>query len=91
MLGYIGMKTGTKKEASVSRVTEDEARLVVFATIADTTWRMFVPVIGLTLVGYVVDRVFETLPVGVFTGLGVGIVLAVALVVQQYRRVTKEG
>lgn len=65
--------------------------MIVFGTVASTSWRMFVPVLGLTLVGYLLDKGFGTLPVLVFVGLGLGIVIATLLVVLQYKDAVKEG
>lgn len=64
--------------------------MLVIWTMVDTTVRLFVPVFGLTLVGYLFDQWLGTEPLLVFSGMGLGIVLAVALVTQQYRRVTKK-
>lgn len=70
---------------------KSESLMIVFGTVASTTWRMFVPVMGLTLVGYLLDKVFATLPLYVFVGLGLGIVIATLLVVVQYKDAVKQG
>lgn len=84
------MKSGTKKAQSVSRVSAGDARMLVVWTMVDTSMRLFVPVLGLTLVGYLCDQWLRTEPALVFSGMALGIVLAIALVTQQYRRVTKK-
>ena len=84
------MKSGTKKAQSVSRVSAGDARMLVVWTMVDTSMRLFVPVLGLTLVGYLCDQWLRTEPMLVFSGMALGIVLAIALVTQQYRRVTKK-
>ena len=84
------MKSGTKKAQSVSRVSAGDARMLVVWTMVDTSMRLFVPVLGLTLVGYLCDQWLRTEPMRVFSGMALGIVLAIALVTQQYRRVTKK-
>ncbi len=66
-----------------------DTSFVIFGTIADTMWRMFVPVFGMTGVGYLLDRVFATRPILVISGMVVGIIIAVLLVVQQYRQTMK--
>lgn len=70
---------------------KSESLMIVFGTVASTSWRMFVPVLGLTLVGYVLDKALSTLPILVFVGLGLGIVIATLLVVLQYKDAVKEG
>lgn len=61
----------------------------IFATIADTTWRMFVPVLAGVLGGLWLDTRIGTKPLYTFVGLGVGVVLAVLLVWAQLRKVLK--
>lgn len=36
--------------------------ILLLITVADTTWRMFVPTIGGTLVGIMLDHLFHTAP-----------------------------
>ena len=67
----------TRKQSSPS--------MVVYATIADTTWRMFVPVFAGALIGYGLDLALSTRPVGVISGTFVGVALAVWLVYLQYQ------
>ena len=81
-MNQAGRDTGSDTSAKVRDV-----RMILLGTIADTTWRMFVPVIGGALIGYMIDRAISSRPVGVITGMMFGIVIAVLLVVQQYRRI----
>ena len=64
------------------------ASLVVFATIADTTWRMFVPVFAGALIGYGLDRLLGSRPTGVISGTFLGVGLAIVLVYLQYKSAT---
>ncbi len=64
------------------------ANMVVFATIADTTWRMFVPVFAGALIGYGLDRLIGSRPTGVLTGTFLGVALAILLVYMQYKAAT---
>jgi hypothetical protein len=50
---------------------------------ADTTWRMFVPTVGLLLIGRAVDRHFGTKPWYMFAGITLGVVIATLLVKRQ--------
>ena len=63
--------------------------LLLLGTIADTTWRMFVPIVGLLLLGVWVDRSYGTLPWGIITLTTVGIAIALALVRSQLNAVNK--
>jgi len=57
--------------------------LVLFGTIADTTWRMFVPVIGLMLLGGTADQQFATKPLFALVGVILGSIIAGWLVIKQ--------
>lgn len=56
---------------------------VILATMADTTWRMFVPTVGLLLLGVWADGQFATKPWLMFIGLALGVIFAVILVKRQ--------
>jgi F0F1-type ATP synthase assembly protein I len=53
---------------------------------ADTTWRMFVPTIGLLLVGRWCDAQFHTKPWLMLAGAAVGGVIAALLVKRQLNK-----
>lgn len=57
--------------------------LMFFAVIADTTWRMFVPSIGLTLLGVWLDSEWRMKPWFMISGIVVGTIAAIALVRRQ--------
>lgn len=57
--------------------------LFTFATIGDTTWRLFVPSVGLMLVGIWLDQVLGTKPWLMIAGLVLGSVIAILLVKKQ--------
>lgn len=59
--------------------------------IGDTTWRMFVPVIGMTLVGVWLDEMCRTTPFILFFGIAIGFTMAGLLVKMQISRVMKRG
>lgn len=58
-------------------------------TIADTTWRLFIPSIGLTVVGLLLDKQLQTTPWIMTTGLVVGVMIAIFLVRAQIKKVEK--
>lgn len=55
-------------------------------TIADTTWRMFVPSIGGTFLGIWLDGEWSTTPWLMFTGIVLGFLVAAFAVWSQYRK-----
>ncbi|MDO4781333.1 MAG: hypothetical protein Q4A34_03035 [Candidatus Saccharibacteria bacterium] len=59
--------------------------------IGDTTWRMFVPAIGMTLVGVWLDGVYHTAPIALCFGIAIGFTIAGLLVKMQISRVMKRG
>lgn len=83
-------KVSARDTASVSPEMRKTA-LVIFGTIADTTWRLFTPVIGLLLVGMWVDGQTGRKPLFALGGILLGCVIAFLLVRQQYKQVTGEN
>ena len=64
--------------------------VLLLGTIADTTWRMFVPVIGLLLFGVWADKRFDTLPWATTVFTLIGIATAVQLIRRQLTNVNKK-
>ena len=60
--------------------------LFIIATMADTTWRMFIPTIGLMWLGYTLDGQWHTKPLLLLIGAGVGGLIAAILVRMQFRK-----
>ena len=63
--------------------TEVETIKVLMGTIGDTTWRMFVPSVGFTLLGVWADGNFNTKPWLMIVGIAVGFLSAFLLVKKQ--------
>lgn len=63
--------------------------ILLLATIGDTTWRMFVPTIGMTLLGLFVDKWLHTTPWVMVVGMTIGIGITALLVKDQLKRVKK--
>lgn len=59
--------------------------------IVDTTWRMFVPVLGLTIIGVLFDQQMGTKPIALGMGIIVGFGIAGVLVKMQINRVNRRG
>lgn len=64
--------------------------LLLLGTIADTTWRMFVPIIGLLLFGFWLDNRYATLPWATIVLTIIGIAVAAELVRRQLTNVNKK-
>jgi hypothetical protein len=60
--------------------------ILLLTDIADTTWRMFVPPIGGTLLGLYADSTWHTTPWLSIIGLALGIALTVVLMKQQFNK-----
>lgn len=59
--------------------------LYIIATMADTTWRMFVPTVGLMWLGYSLDGLWHTKPLLLLVGAALGAVIAALLVRRQLK------
>lgn len=70
------------KGVSVNR----SASLMIIATMADTTWRMFVPTVGLIVAGDALDGRFMTRPWLMLTGALIGSCIATLLVRRQLQK-----
>ena len=64
--------------------------LLLFTIAADTTWRMFVPAVGFTLLGAWADNALGTKPALMFIGIVVGAALAFLLVKKQIDLIKRE-
>ena len=65
--------------------------LRIVQSFADTTWRIAVPVVGMTMLGIYVDTHYGTKPWLTLTGTVIGFVLAGLLVKRQIKAVSGEG
>lgn len=72
----------TDKDISAQQVVS-----VMWATFGDTTWRLFVPSVGGTLLGVWADESWGTTPLMIIIGTSLGMSCAIWLVVLQYRKV----
>lgn len=81
------MGHGISKPPFVDGDESTDSMSVVFATIGNTTWRMFAPVILGALAGYWIDAQYST-EHSATTGSVIGLVLAGILVWRQYKNAT---
>ncbi len=61
--------------------------ILLLLTMGDTTWRMFVPIIGLMVLGLLADQWLHTKPWAMIIGLAAGVYLAALLVKRQFKKV----
>lgn len=66
--------------------TEKSAAIILFTIAADTTWRMFGPTLGGTLIGLWIDSLNNNDTWFGIGGLAVGIVITAFLIRQQYKQ-----
>ncbi|MBC7764594.1 AtpZ/AtpI family protein [Microbacteriaceae bacterium] len=59
---------------------------VLILTIADTTWRMFVPTIGGLLLGRMLDEYWSYSPLGMVAGIVFGTVASALLIKRQLQK-----
>jgi len=60
--------------------------ILLLGTIGDTTWRMFVPTVGLTLLGLWADKQLATTPWMTVLGVILGSAIAILLVRAQMKK-----
>lgn len=63
--------------------------ILLLLTLADTTWRLFVPSVGLTIVGLILDKQLHTTPWIMTAGIILGITIAILLIRAQLKKVEK--
>jgi len=73
-----------------SEVASKQTALLLFGTIADTTWRMFVPSVGGALLGVWADNNFGTKPWFTVAGVTVGLAVVVGLVWLQIKATRRD-
>ena len=79
------MKTSQKNSDEIQEPTSLPVAFML-GTIGDTTWRMFVPTVGLMSAGYFSDRAFGTKPWLFITGVIIGFIIAGLLIRNQFRK-----
>lgn len=77
------------KKAKKSTTPSANDVLVLFGTVADTTWRMFVPTIGGLVLGMWADSAFASKPLLTITGVCIGVAICLGLIYIQLKGVTK--
>ena len=73
---------------TTTKPPKSTAFLLLF-TILDTTWRAFVPTIGGTVLGVVLDNVFNKAPLFTLIMIPIGFVISAVLIALQIKKVRK--
>lgn len=87
---YTYMGTSQNDDEKKPVPPEQSTVVLLLGTIGDTTWRMFVPTIGLTVLGLLADKQFHTTPWIMTTGIIAGALLAYVLVRRQIKKVKND-
>lgn len=66
--------------------SSEPSAVVLLAAIADTTWRMFVPIIGLLLVGRCIDQIYNSKPLGMIIGVVLGTLITGVLIARLLKK-----
>lgn len=72
-------------DGKASKADSDQAAMAILLTLADTTWRIFTPVIIMTGLGIWADLHFKTKPWITLTAVAIGFALAILLVRAQLK------
>lgn len=83
------MPTDEKPESEASQAPSRQTVVLLIATMADTTWRLFVPTVGGLLLGLWADNEFGTRPWLLVSGTLAGILLSILLIYVQIKRIDK--
>lgn len=80
------MSTSSKEHDDTPTPPEKSTVILLLGSVADTTWRMFVPSVGGTLLGVWADHMFGSKPWGTLLGIIIGVVVTVVLVRNQFKK-----
>ena len=83
------MKSSPDSTDDVPEPPDESTVILLLKDTGDTTWRMFVPSIGMTLLGVWLDTVFTTMPWLMIIGIIVGFAFAILLVKKQMDTIKK--
>lgn len=64
-------------------------QVLIVGTFLDTTWRMFVPILVFSLLGYAVDTSLSTKPIATIAGISIGSLSSLLLVRRLYKKVNE--
>jgi len=80
------MSTSPNDDGKAPTPPDKSTVILLLTTIGDTTWRMFIPIIGLAILGVVADLHLHTKPWLTVVGIIIGVAIASVLVLRQIRK-----
>lgn len=75
------------KKGDETSLPPKHSTVLLMLTIADTTWRLFIPLVGSTILGLWVDKQIGTKPWLMIAAMLVGAMIALLLVRNQIKKV----
>ncbi len=85
------MSTLSNKSDETKRPPTSSTVILLLGDIADTTWRMFVPILLFLGLGFWGDTAWHTKPWLMIVGIVVGVGLAALLVRAQFRKIGRDS
>ncbi len=64
-----------------------KSTVLLLLTIADTTWRLFIPIVGFTIGGLLIDKWFGTKPWLMIFAIIIGVGVSLLLIQMQLKKV----
>ncbi len=83
------MSTSPKDKGEAPTPPDKSTVVLLLGTIGDTTWRMFIPTIGFTVLGVYADKAWGTKPWLTIAGIAFGAAVSGILVARQLKKVDK--
>ena len=83
------MAKSLSSDADTSSAPSSTTLNLILGTVADTTWRLFVPTIGGTVLGIWIDNTYDTKPWATIIGVTLGTSASFGLIYLQIRKVQK--
>jgi F0F1-type ATP synthase assembly protein I len=84
LIGYTSYMTNSNDKES--KDSSSRSKRFVAGIIFDTSWRMFVPIIGLAVLGVIIDNEMVTKPFATIAGIIIGVTVSAVLVARQIRK-----
>lgn len=80
------MSDQSKKPDDSPTPPNNSAVVLLLRDIGDTTWRMFVPTIGLAILGYLLDQRYDTTPWLFILGFVIGCLITGLLIKRLFKK-----